>query len=147
MLLSGSLWSLACGGDDLAPSETTEIIVVAYQDCIEAQGCVFDEKRIIQKKLLGHANRSEEGQSVSIKVANTGKCQFAVKWQLLGDPMIRDFVVVASGETDSATDQIPPGRQAIFFWFCFSLHETECRGEVDIRIARPGDFASIPIKD
>ena len=138
-LLLGSLWSLACGSNELALSET---IVVAQQVCIEAEGCVFDEKRIIQNRLISHTNRSEEGQSVSIKVANQGECRFTVKWQILGDPMLRDFVVVAAGESDLATAQIPPGRRAIFFWSCFSLEGTECRGEVDIRIARPGDSTS-----
>ena len=139
VLLFGSLWILACGSDDLAPSGA---IVVAQQVCIEAEGCVFDEKRIIQNRLISHTNRSEVGQGVSVKVANTGKCRFTVKWQLLGEPMLRDFVVAAAGETDSATATIPPGRRAIFFWSCFSINETECRGEVDIRIARPGDSAS-----
>ncbi len=117
-------------------------IVVAQQDCIEAEGCVFDESRIIRNKLISHTNRMEKGQSVSIKVANTGKCRFTVKWQLSGDPTLRDFVVAGSGETDSATAAIPPGRQATFYWSCFSTHSTECRGEVDIRIARPGDAIS-----
>lgn len=139
VLLLGSLWILACGSDDPAPSGA---IVVAQQVCIEAEGCVFDEKRIDQNRLISHTNRSEVGQGVSVKVANTGKCRFTVKWQLLGEPMLRDFVVAAAGETDSATAQIPPGRRAIFFWSCFSINETECRGEVDIRIARPGDSAS-----
>ena len=116
--------------------------MVAQQDCIEAEGCVFDESRIIENRLVSHMNRSEVGQGVSIKVANQGKCRFTVKWQILGDPMLRDFVVVAAGESDSATAQIPPGRRAIFFWTCFSIRESECRGEVDIRIFRPGDSTS-----
>ncbi len=116
--------------------------MVAQQVCSEAEGCVFDEKRIDQNRLISHTNRSEVGQGVSVKVANTGKCRFTVKWRLLGEPMLRDFVVAAAGETDSATAQIPPGRRAIFYWSCFSINETECRGEVDIRIARPGDSTS-----
>ena len=115
--------------------------MVAHQDCIEAEGCVFDERRIYRNKLISHTNRSEGGQSVSIKVANSGKCRFTVKWQLSGDPILKDLLVVGSGETDSVTAQIPPGRQAVFYWSCFSLHLTECRGEVDIRIARPANSA------
>ena len=139
MLLFGSLWILACGSDDPATSGT---IVVAQQDCIEAEGYVFDERGINRNKLFSHTNRSEEGQSVWIKVANSGKCRFTIKWQLSGDPILKDLVVVGSGETDSVAAQIPPGRQAVFYWSCFSLHLTECRVEVDIRIARPGDSIS-----
>ena len=133
------LWTLACGGDD---REQFGTIVVAHQECIEVEGCVVDEKRLFQNRLIGHTNQSEVSQSVSIKVTNQGKCRFTVRWLLLGEPAPRDLLAVAAGETESVTAQIPPGRGAEFYWFCFSLHESECRAEVDIRIARPGDSTS-----
>jgi len=116
--------------------------VVAHQECIIVEGCTFDHKRMSENRLISHANRSQVAQSVSVKVTNLGKCRFTVRWQLLGDPELIDLVVAAAGETESATAQIPPGRRAILFWTCFSLQETECLGEVEIRIARPGDSAS-----
>ena len=116
--------------------------MIAHQKCIEVVGCAFDHRRMSENRLISHTNRSEVAQSVSVKVTNQGKCRFTVRWQLLGDPELKDLVVAAAGETESATAQIPPGRRAILFWTCFSLHETECLGEVDIRIARPGDSTS-----
>lgn len=133
LILLAMVFAVACGSDDWAGG----VILVEHEACIDEEGCVFHEGRIIKNQLLSHTNRSDVAQDVAIKAENQGKCLFSVKWQISGDPELRDFVVVGQGETDSASAQIPPGKQAIFFWSCFSVQSAECRGEVDIRIAQP----------